>query len=267
MTTDLTGKYGPWGVVAGGSDGVGAAFAQVMAQSGMNVVLVARRESVLDQVASDIRASHGVEVRTIILDLSDPGAIAELEGATSDLEVGLFVFNAGGGNHSIPFLEQDLDHHLGQVQRNCASVLEAAHRFGAPMVARGRGALVLLSSTSAWVGGLTYASYSATKSFDLILAEGLWAEWRDCGVDVLAPVLGLTDTPSMRRVVDAAVLEQVQAADPYDVAVEVLDHLGDGPTWLLGSDDPEGGSPFGAMSRRDAVLTMAGMVTGSSDEE
>ncbi|PXW32676.1 UNVERIFIED_CONTAM: short-subunit dehydrogenase [Williamsia faeni] len=265
MTTDLANKYGPWGIVAGGSDGVGAAFAQTMAARGMNVVLVARRTSVLEETAAEIRDRHGVEVRTIALDLSDTSAIADLEKATSDLEIGVFVFNAGGGNHSASFLDQSLDTHLELVQRNCVSVLEAAHRFGAPMVARGRGAMVLLSSTSAWIGGASYASYSATKSFDLILAEGLWAEWRDTGVDVLAPVLGLTDTPSMRRVVDAATLEHVEAADPNEVAVEILDHLADGPTWILGSDDPLGGSPFGAMSRRDGVLTMLRMVSAGAD--
>ncbi len=199
-TMTVTSKYGPWGVVAGGSDGVGAAFARGMASRGINVVLVARRVPVLEASADDIRARYGVEVRTVPLDLSAPGALQELADATSDLEIGLFVYNAGGDDRSAAFLGKDLATHLELVRRNCVSVLEAAYRFGAPMVARRRGAVVLVTSGAAWAGGATLATYGATKAFDLILAESLWAEWRDSGVDVLGLVLGRTDTPSLRRV-------------------------------------------------------------------
>ncbi len=253
----VTSKYGPWGIVAGGSDGVGAAFARGMASRGINVVLVARRASVLEASADDIRARYGVEVRTVPLDLSAPGALLELERATSDLEVGLFAYNAGGDDRSAAFLDKDLGAHLELVRRNCVSVLEAAYRFGAPMVARGRGAVVLVTSGAAWAGGATLAAYGATKAFDLILAEGLWAEWRDSGVDVLGLVLGRTDTPSLRRVLDAKGEPYGALADPSDVAEEALDHLADGPTWIYGSANPAGGSPLGALSRRDAVLAMS----------
>jgi short-subunit dehydrogenase len=253
----MTSTYGPWGIVVGGSDGVGAAFAHEMARRGINVVLVARRMAVLEASADDIRARHGVEVRTVALDFSGPGAPAELASATADLEVGLFVYNVGADDHSAAFLDKDLDVHLRLVQRNCASALEAAYRFGAPMVARGRGAVVLVTSGAAWAGGATLATYGATKAFDLVLAESLWAEWRASGVDVLALVLRATDTPSLRRVLDEKGGSYGPLADPHDVAEEALDHLADGPTWISGGDDPTGGSPFGAVSRRQAVLAMS----------
>ncbi|MFF2848247.1 SDR family NAD(P)-dependent oxidoreductase [Streptomyces sp. NPDC058001] len=257
MAETLTSTYGPWGIVAGGSDGIGAAFAHAMASRGMNVVLVARRVPVLEASAADIRARYGVEVRTVPLDLSTPGALSALERAASDLEVGLFVYNAGGDDRSTAFLDKDLDTHLQLVHRNCAAVLEAAYRFGAPMVARKRGAMVLVTSGAAWAGGATRAAYGATKAFDLILAESLWAEWRTCGVDVLGLVLGRTDTPSLRRALDGGAGPLGQLADPNDVAEEALDHLADGPTWIYGSDAPTGGSPFGGLNRRDAVLAMS----------
>lgn len=265
MTTDLTSRYGFWSLVAGGSDGVGAAFAHALAARGMNVVLIARRDTVLETFADEIRSEHGVEVRTVKLDLSRPDALSELVTATSDLEIGVFVYNAGGDDSSAAFLDKDLDTHLSLVHRNCTSVLEAAYRFGGPMAARGHGAVVLLTSGAAWAGGATLAAYGATKAFDLILAEGLWAEWRDRGVDVLGLVLGATDTPSMHRVLDApGSRPHGTLADPKDVAEEALEHLGDGPTWIAGSDNPTGGSPFGAMPRRDAVLAMS---RGSSKSE
>ncbi|WP_369034369.1 SDR family NAD(P)-dependent oxidoreductase [Streptomyces adonidis] len=269
-TVTTTGAYGPWGIVAGGSDGVGVAFAHGMAARGINVVLVARRVPVLESAAAEIRARHGVEVRTVALDLGAPDALAELAGATAELEIGLFVYNAGADVRSVAFLDRDLDTHLSLVQRNCAAVLEAAHRFGAPMVARGRGGLVLVTSGAAWAGGATLATYGATKAFDLILAESLWAEWRGSGVDVLGLVLGRTDTPSHRRLLDAEgtgsaggqVYEGL--ADPTDIAEEALAHLADGPTWIHGSENPTGGSPFGALNRRDSVLAMSRGAAGSS---
>ena len=104
MTIDLTSKYGPWGIVAGGSDGVGAAFAHGMASRGMNVALVARRVPVLEAFADEIRAQHSVELRTVALDLSAPDALSELERATAGLETGLFVYNAGADERMSPFL-------------------------------------------------------------------------------------------------------------------------------------------------------------------
>ncbi|MFF3378046.1 SDR family NAD(P)-dependent oxidoreductase [Streptomyces sp. NPDC002680] len=279
VTVTTTGAYGPWGIVAGGSDGVGVAFAHGMAARGINVVLVARRVPVLESAAAEIRARHGVEVRTVALDLGAPDALAELAKATADLEIGLFVYNAGADVRSVAFLDRDLDTHLSLVQRNCAAVLEAAHRFGAPMVARGHGGLVLVTSGAAWAGGATLATYGATKAFDLILAESLWAEWRGNGVDVLGLVLGRTDTPSHRRLLEAESAEGAEGAesaegtngqvyeglaDPTDIAEEALTHLADGPTWIHGSENPTGGSPFGALNRRDSVLAMSRGAAGSS---
>ena len=266
MSTDLTSAYGPWGIVAGGSDGVGAAFAHAMAARGMNVVLVARRVPVLEAFADEIRAQRGVEVRTVAIDLSAAEALSELEQVTADLEVGLFVYNAGGDDSSAAFLDKDLDTHLSLVHRNCTNVLEATYRFGAPMVARGRGAVVLVTSGAAWAGGATLAAYGATKAFDLILAEGLWAEWRASGVDVLGLVLGVTDTPSMHRVLDPKGGPHGPIADPRDVAEEALEHLSEGPTWICGTENPTGGSPFGAMDRRAAVLAMSRGASATDQE-
>jgi short-subunit dehydrogenase len=250
-------KYGPWGVIAGGSDGTGLAFAHAMASGGINVVLVARRRDVLEAAAGEVRARHGVEVRTVALDLSAPGAIAELASATADLEAGLLVYNAGADDAIVGFLDKAPDAHLAMVHRNCTSVLEAAHHFGAPMVARGRGGMVIVTSGAAWAGGAGLATYGATKAFGLILAEALWTEWQASGVNVLALVLGRTDTPSLRRLLDATGQPHGDLASPDDIARQALDHLADGPTWQYGNTDPAGGSPFGTLSRADSVLFMS----------
>ncbi|GGN34086.1 SDR family NAD(P)-dependent oxidoreductase [Streptomyces fuscichromogenes] len=258
VTTPFQDAYGPWAVIAGGSDGVGAAFAHKIASRGLNVVLVARRVPVLEESAAEIRDAYGVEVRTAALDLSAPDAVSALVKATSGIEVGLFVFNAGADDTSCAFLDKPVEAHGSLVQRNCTAVMEAAHRFGAPMTARGRGGMVLVTSGAAWAGGAALSVYGATKAFDLILAESLWAEWHEAGVHVLGLVLGRTDTPSLRRTMDVdGDMASGGLADPDDVAETALDHLADGPVWIHGSADPTGGSPLGSLRRRDAVLLMS----------
>lgn len=257
MSMDFAGKYGPWGIVCGGSDGIGAAFARALASRGINLVLVARREDVLEAFAKEVRARYEVEVLTVPLDLTQQDAMARLSAATAELEIGSLIANAGGDDYSTAFLDKDLDRHLALVRRNCVSVLEAAYRFGGPMVARGRGGVVLVTSGAAWAGGATLAAYGATKAFDLILAEALWAEWHDQGVDVLGLVVTATDTPSMHRALSASGGYHGDLADPDDVATTALDHLADGPTWMCGSQDPLGPPPLGSVTRRAAVLRMS----------
>jgi len=242
-------RYGPWAVVAGASDGTGAEFARQLAGRGVDVVLVARRRELLEQLAAELAVSS----RVVVLDLAVEGAAAELAEATADLEVGLLVFNAGADDHAEPFLDQTLEQLGALVRRNCTTVMEACHRFGGPMVERGRGGMVLLSSGAAWAGSSLVATYGATKAFDLVLAEGLWAEWHDHGVDVLGLVLGATDTPALRRLLATHGGDLGPLADPSEVVAEALDHLGDGPTWSHGMPDPTGAFPLGSLPRRQAV--------------
>lgn len=245
--------YGPWAIVAGASDGTGAAFAEELARHGVNLVLVARRQLLLDELADRL----DVQTRVVPLDLSTPTAVDELAAATSDLEVGLLVYNAGADTVNRALLDRDLDELHEFVQRNCTSVLDACHHFGGRMVQRGRGGVILVTSGAAWCGGHTLSVYGATKAFDLVLAEGLWAEWRDHGVDVLALVLGPTDTPSLHRSLERSGGHMDGLASSADVAAEALAHLADGPTWSYGMPDPMGPSPLGTLPRRQAVELMS----------
>jgi short-subunit dehydrogenase len=246
-------KYGPWAVVAGASDGTGAAFAEELARRGVNVVLIARRGALLDEVAGGL----DVETRVVVLDLSTDSAGAELAAATADLEVGLFIYNAGSDPRSRLLLDQPIDHLQALVRRNCVTALHGAYHFGQQMVGRGRGGLLFVSSFAGWAGSAHIAVYGATKAFDTVLAEALWAEWRDRGVDVLALVLGATDTPALRRLMDEHGGDFGELADPADVALVGLDHLDQGPTWSFGMPDPTGPSPLGGLSRRQAVEALS----------
>jgi short-subunit dehydrogenase len=224
-----------------------------LAARGVNLVLVARRRPLLEELAAQL----DVETRVVTLDLSLPTAAAELFEATGDLEIGLLVYNAGADAINLPLLSRELSEVRGMVERNCTNVLEASYRFGGRMVARGRGGILLVTSGAAWAGAKGLAPYGATKAFDLVLAESLWAEWRDAGVDVLGLVLGATDTPSLRRSLQTHGGNMGDLADPAAIAAEAIEHLGDGPTWSYGMPDPEGPSPLGALARRTAVELMS----------
>jgi uncharacterized protein len=241
---DFAERYGPWAVVAGASEGVGASVARLLGALGVNVVLVSRRQELLDDVAATV----ATDTRTVVLDLSDADAAARLATAVADLEVGLVVYNAGADPNMSQFLDKPVDIWQGMVARNCATVVGVAHHFGGSMAARGRGGMVLVSSGAGWAGGAYLAVYGASKAFDLVLAEALWAELGPQGVDVLAMVLGQTDTPAFRKVLNGREVENI--ADPDDVARDMLDHLPEGPTF------PAEPSPFGSLPRRQAVEFM-----------
>jgi short-subunit dehydrogenase len=242
---EFANKYGPWALVAGASEGVGAAVAQLLGQRGVNVVLVSRRQAVLDEVAETVPSS----TRTVAMDLSEPAAGEHLAQVTADLEIGLLVFNAGADPHMSCFLEKPVDVWQALLTRNCAMVLASTHHFGGLMAARGHGGIVLVTSGAAWAGGSRLAVYGGTKAFDLILAESLWSELAPAGVDVLAAVLGQTDTPALRKLLGDR--EIAGLADPVDVARGILDNLLNGPTW------PPDPSPLGSIPRRQAVELMS----------
>jgi short-subunit dehydrogenase len=237
-------RYGPWALVAGASEGVGASAARSLGQRGVNVVLVSRRQAALDEVAETVRSS----TRTVQLDLSEPDAAGELIRATADLEIGLMIYNAGADPNMARFLDKPLEVWQAMLTRNCTTVMASAHHFGGLMAERGHGGVVLVTSGAAWAGGSRLAVYGASKAFDLILAESLWAELEPSGVHVLAMVLGQTDTPALRALLGGREVDGL--ADPDDVVRDMLDNLAHGPTW------PAEPSPLGSLPRRLAVELM-----------
>ncbi len=243
--TEFAEKYGPWAVVAGASEGVGASVARLLGERGVNVVLAARRQTVLDEVAATVKT----ETRTVTIDLSLPLAGSALASATEDLEVGLLIYNAGADPNASRFLDKPLAVWEELVGRNVNSVLGACHHFGSRMASRGRGGIVLVTSGAAWVGSDYLAAYGASKAFDLVLGEALWAEFRPLGIDVLSMILGPTDTPAFRRILQGRDFPGIVSAD--DVAHQMLASLPEGPTW------PPDPSPLGGLPRRQAVEMMS----------
>jgi short-subunit dehydrogenase len=214
-------KYGQWAVVTGASDGIGKAFAELLAQAGFNLVVAARRKDVLAGVAKDLSARHGVEVRPITCDLDSPEGVTLLQDATKELNAGLLVAAAGFGT-SGPFLSSDLNAELGMIDVNCRAVAALAYEFGNRFVRRGGGGIVLLSSLVAFQGVPRAANYAATKAYVQTFAEGLGRELSDSGVDVLAVAPGPVQSGFGQR----ANMQMGIAQTPAEVARGALRALG-----------------------------------------
>lgn len=254
-------KYGPWALVAGASDGVGAAFAEAIARHGINVVLLARRAELLNDVADGIRRRTGVETRVLVTDLSALDATESIVAATADLDIGLLIYCAGADADYAPFLENSITAAERMLQRNCLIPMQLAHHYGRAMVARGRGGIVILSSGAAFVGAPNMAAYGATKAFDMIFAESLWSELRDQGVDALGVILGETDTPSLRRLRAERGLagpdEPVPGATAVDEVVNAaFGTLGKNPTCMAGKQMRRGARLMNPIPRGVLVRMM-----------
>jgi len=268
-------RYGPWALIAGASEGVGLAYAHAMGERGVHVVLLSRRQSVLDEVATDVRRRWGVETRTLAVDLSEDGAVDRVLAGTEDLEVGMFMYAAGADPNFAPFLDRPLAAATSMVTRNCLVPMQLCHHLAAPMVERGRGGIIIVSSGAALVGARRMVAYGASKAFDMVMTEALWAELHDKGVDVLALVLGVTDTPALRKLL--AERGNLAAADdgtpipgaatPDEVVADALANLTDGPTWFVGDMLREGSKALGSLSRNDAARMMLEVGAGVMDEK
>ncbi|MDP5181897.1 SDR family NAD(P)-dependent oxidoreductase [Blastococcus sp. BMG 814] len=243
--------YGPWAVIAGGSEGVGASFAHQLADAGINLLLIARKPGPLAETADAVRAK-GVTVRTLELDLLDPGAVKAIREATDDVEVGLLIFNAGANSYGHEFVTGELDRIQGVIDLNITAQLALTHHFGALMRERGRGGIVLVGSLAGYMGTADMSIYSAVKAFSRVFAEGLWLELREHGVHVLELVLGVTRTPAMERAGLDFSIPGLNVAEPEDVAREGLEQLPHGPVWIAGGNEAAAAKRSG-MDRAELV--------------
>jgi hypothetical protein len=226
----MLGSYGGWAVVTGASAGIGEAFARALAAERVNLVLTARREERLLSLASDLEARHEISTRVVPLDLVADDAPRRLETATADLDVGFVLNNAGFGIAG-RFEKANYERLLEMVRLNCVAVTAVAHLFLPRLIARGRGALVIVASAAGYQPVPLAAVYGATKAFDLMLGEALWAENRDRGVDVLAVSPGSTDT-EFQAVAGEKPHAGVPASDVVDATVGAL---GKQPSVIVGN--------------------------------
>ena len=228
---DFPTRYGTWAVVAGASEGLGEAFATEIAKRGVHLLLIARRGEVLRTVADRLRQDHGIEVRSLPLDLSRPGLAEALADATADLELGVIVYNAA----FVPvadFLELEDDSLDQLLQVNVQGPVKFLRALLPSMRERGRGAVVLMSSLAGMQGSPRIAAYAASKAFNTVLGESLWHELSEHGIEVVVSCAGAITTP---RYLNSTTRIPPGTMTPDAVARETLDALGKGPRVVPGA--------------------------------
>ncbi|MDB5685700.1 MAG: short-chain dehydrogenase [Rhizorhabdus sp.] len=231
-------KYGPWAVIAGASEGSGACYAEQLAAMGINLVLIARRQEVLDALGQRLAEAYGVSYRTLIVDLKEKGAGGRMVEATADLDVGLYVSNAGTDGAGNSFLGSPLERAHDLLQMNAITLIDAIHGFGNRFVKRGSGGFIIMSSGAGLGGQPWLVMYSGTKAFEIAFAESLWAELQGSGIDIVSIAAPTMDTPALRRAAAGTSFDVDTAAyNPADVVQVALAKLGKEPL-IIFKDGP-----------------------------
>lgn len=261
MTTNaLAATYGPWAVITGASEGTGSAFAHRLVDAGIKVILIARREGPLAALAAEIRAKGG-ECVTASVDLTATDAAEKVIAAAGDREVGLLITNAGADPNGSLFLDNALANWDALVTMNVNTTMRLAHHFGQAMRDRRRGGMILVGSGACYGGLHGIAAYCASKAFVLAFAESLWAELRHFDVDVLNLVLGRTDTPAHRKILEESGQPiPTDMASAEDVAETGLAQLPHGPIYNWGQpNDVAGYAPNSPDDRRARIVMIEQM--------
>ena len=222
-------KYGDWAVVTGASAGIGLEFVRALAGEGMSIVLTARREDLLRDIASELEKQHGIATRVVAADLSRPEGVDAVAEAVEDLEIGILVNNAGIGGAG-RFDKLEADRLRDMIMLNCLAPTLLTHKILPGMQARRRGAVIIVGSVAGRQPLPLHNVYSATKAFDLHLGEALFVEMRSEGVDVLVLEPGVTETEFQKV---AGEIEHAGESAAKVVAV-ALDALGQQPSVISG---------------------------------
>jgi short-subunit dehydrogenase len=186
-------RFGPWAVVTGASSGIGKEFARQIAASGINVVLVARRDALLAELGRAISQEFDVQYRALAMDLSQEGFIERLDDATYDLDIGLVVSNAGTGNPG-EFLKHDRQLLQATLRLNTMAHLDITHHFGQKLGERRRGGIILVGALGAENGIPCMANDGGAKAYVHSLGEALHYEFKPLGVYVTVLAAGVTNT-------------------------------------------------------------------------
>jgi uncharacterized protein len=187
-----------WALITGATAGIGRELADLFAADKFNLVLVARNEPRLNQVAEELRSRHGIEVKVLPTDLASPAAPQEIFDALRDTPISILVNNAGFGIHG-PFARNGLRAQTDLMQVNMTALVELAHLFVQPMLARRQGRILNVASTAAFQPGPMVNVYYASKAFVFSFSYALAEELSDSGVTVTTLCPGTTRTEFFDR--------------------------------------------------------------------
>lgn len=222
-------QFGPWAIVTGATDGLGRAFAHELARRGLNLILTSHNLEKVQKLASEIESEHSVEVKSIEVDLSEPGAVDVLYVRCVDIDVGLVISNATTA-HFQSYLESGLEEVRRGIQLNVAAHADLATYFGEAMLVKrkGQGGLLFMSSIVGLQGAPYMSLFSASKAFILNFAEALRYENRNKGIHVTAVAPGPVNATKLKILPESEELfrqYQISVVDPDTLAKGALNAL------------------------------------------
>ena len=257
-TSQFKEKYGEYALIAGGSEGLGYAFAEAIAQRGLNLVLIARRKELLEASAAKLKETYGVDVISIAADMADAEDVKGKVGALK-VKIGLLVYNAAFA--PIGLFEDTSEEKLAlAADVNVKAPLLLTKLLSKDMIKQKKGGVVLMSSLAGAQGSPKLAAYAATKSFNAILAEGLWEELKPRGIDVLACCAGAILTPGYQQAEKTKPAPGTLKAK--QVAEKTLNALGRGPIIIPGAVNKIGRFLLTRVLSRKAAIKIMSKNTG-----
>ncbi len=232
--THWTQRYGSTAMVTGASSGIGEQFACELAKLGFNLLLTARREALLENLKDKLEREHGVSVTCEVCDLCEPVQVEALIARAQALDVGLVVSNAGYGVVKGEFVAESPAALEAMYRANSLAPARIAHALLPAMIARGRGGFIFTGSVEGDAVFPWSAGYAASKAFLHSLAQALWYEVKDSGVDILLLAPGSTDTQApIKQGISREQLSGVMS--PALVAQQALAQLGRRPHFTPGA--------------------------------
>jgi hypothetical protein len=216
-------------LLTGASSGIGYEMANQLAEKAFNLILVARTESKLQQMQSDLIKKYGILVQYFVVDLSDVNAAKDLYKKVKDenLLVSHLVNNAGVGNYG-NFIETPLEEELKMIELNVSSLVVLTKLFAKDMVSRKSGRIMNVASLVAFLPFPYFAVYSSTKAFVLAFSETVAAELDGTGVIVTSLYPGTVDTGFTTNEMQSTNLHKTKPMHPKEVAVQGVKHLLEG---------------------------------------
>jgi short-subunit dehydrogenase len=254
-------KYGSLALIAGASEGIGAAYAHHLAAAGIDLVLIARRKEPLDRFAVELNSRYGIKTYCIQEDLSSPDAASRIIDQVRTYEINLLIYNAGN-SYIDKFEEKAWNIHQEIVNTNMITPLHLIHGIAPEMLKRGKGAIILMASLAGFQGTPYIATYAATKAFDQVLAESLWYEWKNRGIDVIACCAGATSSPNFISTNPGKqnfFAPKVQT--PEEVVSECFKRLGKTPSFITGSGNKIASFFMQRVLSRKKAVTIMGDTT------
>ena len=191
-------KFGPWAIIAGASSGFGKEFAQQLAADGLNLVLVARRHILIEELGQSLAKEFGIKYRTIAIDLADKNCVPKIADETKDLDIGLLIANAGGGTIG-KFLSFDEEEIKSTLQLSVMTYASLTHHFGRRLEKRGKGGILLMGAMGASHGIPYLMKDSAPRAYIETLGKGLHYELEAQGIHVTVLLPGTTQTPALDK--------------------------------------------------------------------